>query len=635
MKAAVTLLLLLLPATTAGARSLSWSAFEVRARLDADGRLHVRERQQMVFDGDWNGGERVFRVEPGQRLRLERIVRIDPPTGREVELERGNLDRVDEWDWTSRHHLRWRSRLPSDPSFTDETLVYRIDYTLAGVVRETADGYRLEHDFAFPDRAFPIRGYSLELELDPAWVAPADLPRRLERDELRPGEGVVVGATLQHRGTQRPAAAIRPVPDHKVQALFLAVAALVGLKLTGLWRAETARGRRDRPAVPRPISREWLDEHLFSLRPEEAGALWDRKVGAPEVAALIARLVAEGKLASRVADEGGWLRRPTMELELRVGRGDLTGYERKLIDKLFFGGRTTTDTRALREHYRQSGFDPAAAIRPGLERRLERLVGGGEKPAKPPWKPTALLLAAWVAAVALEAATRGPGALGPLIAAFAILTPVPVLWAYIAAVAYRGGLGRPPRAWLAFLVPLAALAGGCFVVAWLGSGGRRVLPDLEPGLWGVISLALLPLLVAVSVLNQAHTRERRAVVARRQLLAAARHHLARQLDRAEPDLEDGWFPYLLAFGLSRRADAWSRRFAGDAAATTGTATRSWSGSSGSGWSGGGGAFGGAGATVAWTAAATGMASGVSPPSSSGSSGGGGGGSSGGGGGGGW
>src|SRR5207245_1133767 len=51
--------LLLAPSAGHGqARSLYWRSLEVSARLDADGRLHVSERQAMVFSGDWNGGER-------------------------------------------------------------------------------------------------------------------------------------------------------------------------------------------------------------------------------------------------------------------------------------------------------------------------------------------------------------------------------------------------------------------------------------------------------------------------------------------------------------------------------------------------------------------------------------------------
>ena len=128
----------------------------------------------------------------------------------------------------------------------------------------------------------------------------------------------------------------------------------------------------------------------------------------------------------------------------------------------------------------------------------------------------------------------------------------------------------------------------------------------------------------------------RGIVARRQQLGAIRRHFADELEREIPHLEDGWFPYILAFGLSDQADQWARTDGTAHTVTSDVPSTSWSGSSGSGsgWSGGGGAFGGAGATAAWTAAATGMASGVSAPSSGGS-GGGGGGSVGGGGGGGW
>ncbi|HSN68668.1 MAG TPA: DUF2207 domain-containing protein, partial [Thermoanaerobaculia bacterium] len=86
-KARVALLLCVLfaPALLAQ-RSLSWSSVDVEAKLDADGRLHVRERQVYVFDGDWNGGERTFRLEPGQELEFHSMARIDPATGTEIPL---------------------------------------------------------------------------------------------------------------------------------------------------------------------------------------------------------------------------------------------------------------------------------------------------------------------------------------------------------------------------------------------------------------------------------------------------------------------------------------------------------------------------------------------------------------------
>ncbi|HTO77633.1 MAG TPA: hypothetical protein VMQ61_16285, partial [Thermoanaerobaculia bacterium] len=93
----------------ARARELSWPSIDVRARLDADGALHVVERQTMRFTGDWNGGERVFRVEPGQNLRFESITRI-AADGSTHPLVRGDLSEVDQYAWKDAHTLRWRSR---------------------------------------------------------------------------------------------------------------------------------------------------------------------------------------------------------------------------------------------------------------------------------------------------------------------------------------------------------------------------------------------------------------------------------------------------------------------------------------------------------------------------------------------
>ena len=67
----IVLLAVLLASGLALAKDLFWRAFDVKARLDASGALHVVEAQTMVFDGDWNGGERTFRVLPGQGLAFE------------------------------------------------------------------------------------------------------------------------------------------------------------------------------------------------------------------------------------------------------------------------------------------------------------------------------------------------------------------------------------------------------------------------------------------------------------------------------------------------------------------------------------------------------------------------------------
>ncbi len=44
------------------ARSLFWQEIAVKASLDKEGRLHIREQQTMIFSGDWNGGETFLSV---------------------------------------------------------------------------------------------------------------------------------------------------------------------------------------------------------------------------------------------------------------------------------------------------------------------------------------------------------------------------------------------------------------------------------------------------------------------------------------------------------------------------------------------------------------------------------------------
>ncbi len=61
-------------------------------------------------------------------------MRIDPATGAERELERGDLDQVDRWDWAGSSVVRWRSRRPEDPPFAATAIDYRLDYRLTGAL---------------------------------------------------------------------------------------------------------------------------------------------------------------------------------------------------------------------------------------------------------------------------------------------------------------------------------------------------------------------------------------------------------------------------------------------------------------------------------------------------------------------
>lgn len=637
--AAVAVVVLSLAAPAAEGRELHWRELAVTARLDADGRLHVSERHEMVFTGDWNGGERTFDVRTGQHLDLHRVARITP-AGETIELAEGDLDHVDRYDWVE-GSLRWRSRRPEDPEFDRTPLTYLLDYTLSGILVPTEDPavWTLHHDFAFADRVGDIERLVVDVELDPVWEPPPTWRGHHEARDLPPGESWVAGWPLRYTAAGVPAAVPRPTPfGYRVAAAATAGAAILFFLVT-LFRREAKLGRLTRPDdLPADPDRAWLDQHLLSMPAEQVGALWDRKVETAEVAALLARLVAEGKLESEVEPKRRWWGSEVLRLRLKAPRDRFDGYERSLIDKLFFDARTETDTEAVREHYSSQGFDPVGLIRGGIESAIKKRVRG-DWPA-PKNRRTLLLLAACVLAFVLEAIT-GNAPAAALFGFALIFALAPWGIGAAAAASWRDRVERViPGAfwWLLFgALPTVGVVSLLFLDEIFDPGHLA----LYPGVFGVIGLLLVPVMVFSSLTQHAAGRESPAAIRRRQEIAHARRHLARQLRRERPDLDDRWLPHLIALGLGPDVTRWGKRWSvaaagsGGGISSLGSSGGSFSGG-GSGWSGGGGAFGGAGASAAWATAAAGMASSVSSPSSGGGGGGGGGGgSSGGGGGGGW
>ncbi len=634
-------------AAPAAARELYWSSLEVSALLDADGRLRISERQAMVFDGDWNGGERRFDLGIGQKIELHTVTRMDPATGERTDLVQGDLDAVDRYDWAGGETLRWRSRKPSDPPFQSQTIVYILEYSLSGVLYEQDGLYRLAHDFAFRDRDGVIERFVVGIELDPAWEPVVDLPDHLEEADLEPGESVVVTADFTYRGNGRPRAVLAQTPlALRLAAFSLALLAMVMLYLE-FRRHEASRGRYDDSEAPEPMTEAWLTEHLLSWAPEEAGALWDHKIGAPEVAATLARLVSEGKLASSIEERKTWWRkRQVLRLELLVERPRLVVHERELVAKLFWGRRTETDTDAIRKKYRDRGLNLANVIRRPIRKKIrKRLKQWESKPTgKLPW----ILPLVYAALLGAEAVTRGESAL-VVLALHLLVGLVPICLGSLFLLPYRRWTRGLKLASMIFVVPALGIA----AVTWGAAlaADRNRIPDLLPGFFGILALALFPVAIVAAWLQIAKARDTAAVARERAQLGAVRRYFVAQLSRPQPALDDAWFPYLIAFGLDRQVSRWFTRFAGTSSsvgasltdATLHSEARSHGGSAtGSAatprWTGGGGSFGGAGATAAWSAAAVGLGAGVATPSSSGSSGGSSGGGSsfsGGGGGGGW
>jgi uncharacterized membrane protein YgcG len=384
--------------------------------------------------------------------------------------------------------------------------------------------------------------------------------------------------------------------------------------------------------VSTPIDEAWLKQHVFLVLPEVVGAAWDDSTSAPEVTAVLARLVSEGKLASEVKSGGfGWFRRDVLHLRLLVGRDRFQGHERTLIDALFDGSDTETDTDRVRQRYKTTGFDPASKIKATLEHHVAALKGAERTPGKPSRIPTVLLLVLAIALFIAAAIMRPADAvlavigLGASLLAFILAGPQAYVW--------QKRVERLELHSLRFIVPVLALAAA---LLWLLISGQ-----FRAGVLVLAGLTVLCLAIANSVANIAKSRQGAEHIGRRRKLARARAYFRDQLMQPKPALRDEWFPYLIAFGLGSHMDKWFRAFGGQAASTRVSSVGSssfGSSSPGSSWSGmgGGGGFAGGGSSGTWASAAGLMAAGVSAPSSSSSGGGGGGGgSSGGGGGGGW
>lgn len=625
------ILILLLAASTAQSKSLYWRAIAVDAQLDGSGLLHVVETQTYVFDGDWNGGERSFDIRAGQSLQLEGVDRIDG--ARIVPLKRGNVAAIDHYELIDGSTLRWRSRLPDDPPFESKELSYQIRYTLSGILRGRYNHYQLAHDFAFPDRQGVIQRFTLHLTLDPRWSG-IESPQNIEQRDLEPGRSVIVRGELAYPGEAAPGGVIVPLaPWVGYGFVALLVAGLGALFLRFLMQ-EHKLGRIGHITPSNEINEAWLNKVVFALPAEVIGAAWDGKVGAPEVGAILATLAHERKIETSV--EPRFWRKPKLAMHLLVERGSIPGYRGSVINKLFFSDRTSTDTDAVREHYKSSGLDLAAIIRQPIEQRLANLANWAAKTKPVYWKFDALAL---VAAVILLVATGvwGGSIDGGLAASEGFLGLWSLAGATVAARINSRAINKLAlRFALVIFFALPLFAGTIYFL----QGASGFLFGI-PALLGAVAWNLAVFKVVLDALRSDETAER---IALRKKLLSARIYFMQQLRSRAPRLDDNWFPYLLAFGLGTHVDAWFRAYGrpgndgatGSVSSATGTG---FSGSSGgSVWSGGGGVFGGGGASGSWAAAAAVVGVGVAAPGSSGggsSSSGGGGSSSGGGGGGGW
>jgi hypothetical protein len=611
-------------------RSLHYGTVSVQARLDSEGVLHVSERQEIIFTGDWNGGERTFRVQGRQSLRLVGIARL--VDGRPQPLVEGDLSTVDSFRWVDSSTLRWRSRLPSDPPFDNTAITYVIDYTLSNILIPRGEGYLLDHDFAFPDRPGRIDRFEATLTVDPPWESGRPIGA-MRASPLEPGQGYVLSVPLTYAGPGAPGGVIFGASKPLRYGFFAAFLAALALFSALFYLSEKSVGRFARYTPGADIDESWLQENVFRYPAEVVGAAWDGKIGPAEVAAVLARMEVEKKIRSEVKTAESWFRsRPVLHLTLLAKRDELEGYEEALVKRLFFKG-DTTDTESLNRHYRNTGFDPAALISKAIEQRVDALTNERARPdrsRKLTWPLALLGLLLLVAAGFFR-----PYEI-PIIGVVAVVTLILHWIARVAALSWQKRVVGLVGCSSGFVIPLALLLGGVGWLVWTGA-------------WQVSGLLLagsvvLCLAALSSVLNAAKVTPGPDWVLVRKKFAAGREYFRRELGKPDPRLEDQWFPYLVAFGLGANVDRWFKTHgltierSYQPGRSEATSTQSSSTFYAPRWSGGGGLSGGAGAGRSWTVAAGTIAAGVSAARSSGgggSSGSSSGGSSGGGGGGGW
>ncbi len=555
-------LVVLLFAATVFADELRWRSLDVKAKIDDDGTLHASETHTMIFDGEWSGGQRAIPLReapPEQRLTFDRVARV-VSKNKAVDLTRvsGAPDRIDEYGvYNDGTTIRWRGRLADDPPFRGKRITYVIDYTLTNVLVRNGPAFQLDHDFAPADRPGPIEHFSLIVELPKSLGQP---PIKIARDDLAPGEGVLVRETywlpedasglaaLQPAAAAPAAASVpsapAPAPPKKepsstktpvtlftAQVLAFALLVLALLFVFRFFFGERAAGRFIR--VPR-AQREWVDPFLAKLDAEVVGVAWDGVVGQDEVAAILARMTAEGKITSSTGPND-------LTLKLEVPFDTLRGYEADLVQALFLG-KTETTTRAVRDYYASSGFDPARVVENNLKSALVGLPQW-EDQERSEWVVFwALAALTCVLAIAGGRSSDVDAGMASVFGVLAILAGGLTLLLTIGA--KRALTAVRVRFFFGFLVPCCSVL---FAAIFIVQGPEIPIHHLTAMMVGSAALTIVVLAVERMKIDQTEQK-----VEFRRDLAAAREWLKTEVSTAGTPIPDRWIPYLYAFRLANQ-----------------------------------------------------------------------------------
>lgn len=393
-----------------------------------------------------------------------------------------------------------------------------------------------------------------------------------------------------------------------VAAAFLVSRSLIARerrfgRFTQVPRSRLPRGltQQERERLEREQRSTWIAEHLAGIQAEVAGAIFHAKVGPPEVAALLARLEAEGKITSATSTPGGGA-----EKRLVAPRDTLSEHERALTDAIFFDGPTTSMAR-IAAHYRKRGLSAPAVLRPALEQRAVGIDGLAVRNEGPSCLlAMAAFIVVWILnfglfALTVEEHRQEESWLGgaTALASLGCLALGPWL-----ARRFREDFVTPEGSWRLLRAFLAALITGH---AYLLLEATTLSPT------GSLLSFSIAFLLTGWVTRIWWWRGPPGVVATRRRIGIAHRLLEAQLADDVRVLEPKWRPHLIALDLLPANGCWLRDIEAPRPQGTATVTRvpssssssSWSssssssGSRSSSFSGGGGRFGGGGASGSW------------------------------------
>jgi hypothetical protein len=340
---------------TAENKILDWNLIYVEAKLKNNGNLQISETQSIRFAGDWNGAYRIFKMGLGQKIHFHSL-EIQRKNGEWEALPNDSIDRKDSYLYYPRESMvKWRSRDPLDPSFLNETLVYRLNYEYENILNQLGDSeFELDHDFGFEDRNGEIREFIVNLSWEDEWNLNSELlmtpGSKISNSQLQfkatqilaPGQKMIVRSKWKYLGNPNSINLTSSWKEYAIRFFHLILLFTLSACLSYL----VYRNCKKKGFFAEPSSLlNWNEFHTFlgDFCPEEIAILSENGL----VASWLTRMILEKKIHF-LSNEN-----QEMELSLLADRSSLSDRDAKIIGGLFVNKKQTITTKELKEHYRK------------------------------------------------------------------------------------------------------------------------------------------------------------------------------------------------------------------------------------------------------------------------------------------